>query len=530
MGTGPAPGAGMGGAPVPGSGASSSFGNAPAPGTGLPGATPGTGSGILNPGAGSTTGPGSPTPGTGHLPDATPDAEGAASAFGEGAAKPPESNEPTFTIPGSYGRPSQQFTPGEGRLARPKFRFTSSVSFGYDDNVFQTPTDSAKGIPSQTFEVITDVGTPAQEVVGIGPNGEPMVVVVPGRAPTTGKIVVPGVRGQPRVGSFLNRANIGFDMQFASRRQLFTFDFNSGGNFFWDRPGKDVDYTGSLALVYLRRITPRLQILTNLNAIYQTQPDLSLINTSTQQSGSYFTGSARAELSYRFTPRISASVNMGYSMFGYQEEAQKGQNYGEFSIGSEVRYLYNPRFTLIGQFRYAQIDYPNSTAQNASSVFGLLGGELTLSRRFTATLMAGASLRTFEESGESNTAPTVELTLAYQIAKATLMQFDARFGFEAPGSADSELLSLRTSLNLVQTFSPRFRGTVGVTYIHQETSYNDIDFSSTSETINLGLGAVYNLTRQWTLTANYNYTSGFGSISSNDYFRNQAFIGAEYDF
>jgi hypothetical protein len=44
---------------------------------------------------------------------------------------------------------------GEGRLARPKFRYTGSVSFGYDDNILQTPTNS----PGTPDTVVTVVGT-----------------------------------------------------------------------------------------------------------------------------------------------------------------------------------------------------------------------------------------------------------------------------------------------------------------------------------------------------------------------------------
>lgn len=511
---------------APGTGASSAFGT-PAPGAGLPAATPGTGPGMLNPGAGTSTGPG-----TGALPQESPDAAGAASAFGEGQSggqTPP--SEPTFTVPSAgYGQPAQQFTAGEGRLARPRFRFTSSLSFGYDDNVFQTPTDAAKGLPSQTVEVLDDPGTAATEVAGIGPDGQPMVVVTPGRAPTTRRVVIPGLPGQQRIGSFLNRGNVGVDVQFASRRTLFTFDVNTGGNFYWDRPGKDVDYTGSLALMYLRRLTPRLQFTANVSAIYQTQPDLSLINTSTQQAGAYLNATGRMSLSYRFTPRLSASANLSYNAFRYQEEAQRLGNYGETTLGTELRYLYNPRFTLIGQLRYSRIAYDTQNALDANTVFALLGGEVTLSRRFTGTLLLGASMRKFDGSGISSTSPYAEGTLAYQLAKATLVQFDARFGFESPANAESELITLRSGINLVQSFSPRFRGTVGVNYVRQNTTFDTTDDSSVINTLNLGLGVVYNLSRQWTLNASYNYTSGFGTFAASDYFRNQAFVGAEYDF
>ncbi len=472
-------------------------------------------------------------PGTKKPPaeTASPDGTGAASAFGGGQTgeKPPEAAEPTFTIPGAYGRPSQSFTPGEGRLARPRFRYTASVSFGYDDNVFQTPTNSP-GIPTQVVQVLDTPPTPDQVVQGIGPNGEATVVVVPGRPATTRKVVIPGIPGQPRVGSFLNHPSASFDVQFASRKTLFTFDLNAGANMYWDRPGKDVDYTGSMALLYLHRLTKRLQFTANVVAAYQTQPNLSLINTSTQQGGSYLNVTSSMNLNYRFTPRFSGSATLNYNILRYQEELQQSSDYNETVLGTELRYLFSPRYTLLAQLRYSRINYVTTDGRDADTIFLLLGGEVTLSRRFTGSLLFGGTLRTFNNSGNRATSPYLEMTLSYQLARATLIRFNGRFGFEAPPDEQSDLISLRSGLTLVHSFSPRLQANVGLDYVRQTTTTQGVDTSSVTNTIQLSLGMAYNLTRQWTLSANYNYIAQRSTISTSDYYRNQTFIAAAYEF
>lgn len=528
-----------GGAVAPRTGASSAFGPPTPPGTGTdaagsaaggssafgtippgtePGAVPGTVPGTKRngPEAGPGTGPGG-------------SATGAASAFGEGEAKPPSAAEPSYNIPGAYGRPAQQFTAGEGRLARPRFRYTGSVSFGYDDNVFQAPTNS-EGTPDMVLEVLDSLGTPARIETGIGPDGAPTTVVVAGTGPTTRKIVIPGVPGQKRIGSFLTRGNVGVDVQFASRKTLFTFDLRTGADWYWDRPGKDVDYTGSLALLYLRRLTPRIQFTTSANASYQTQPDLSQINTSTRQGGAFLSMTTKMDLTYRVTPRFSTVGSASYSAVRYQEQAQQLGDFGETTFGLEARYLFSPRFTLLGEVRYSSSSYSSAVARDAHSLFALLGGELSLSRRFKATLRLGAAQRTFEESSSSSTSPYAETTLSYQLAKATLIQFNGRFGFEEPPDAVSKLISLRAGLNLVQSFTPRLRGTLGANFVRQTTTTTVTDAEGITNTVDSAIGFEYNLNRHWTLNANYSYTTGFGSVEASDYYRNRVFVGAEYDF
>ena len=536
-----------GGAAPAAGGASSAFGsptpNGPGPGETAPGTGSSSAFGAKPPGTGPAPEPGAKKTGAG-TDTGTGDngrATGAASAFGDDQTrtKKPADAEPTFTIPGGYGKPAQQFTAGEGRLARPRFRYTGSVQFGYDDNVFQAPTNSG-GTPDMVVTVLASRATPARTEMGIGPGGEVVTVTVPGTGAKTRKVVIPGGAGQPRIGSFLTRANVGFDVQFASRKTLFTFDIKTGADVYWDRPGKDVDYTGSVALMYLRRLTPRLQFTANVGASYQTQPDLSQINTSTRQAGAFLSAHSKIDLTYRLKPRISVVTSASYNAVRYEEPAQQVRDYGETVFGTELRYLFSPRLTLLGEVRYNTISYTTNSARDSHGLFLLLGGEVTLSRRFTSTVRLGASLRTFDESGGSATSPYGELTLNYLLAKATIIRFNGRYGFEEPPDAQSKLVSLRSGLSLVQSFSPRLRGTLGVNYVRQTTTTMPLavapatgmlpEVSSAINTVDSTIGFEYNVNRSWTLNANYSYSREFGTNALRDYYRNRIFVGAEYDF
>lgn len=584
-------------------GASSSFGpSTPSTGgTTLPGSTPSLPSGP-------TTGPRDPasmlsdSPFTGGSNSNTPSfrtggptkPEGAASSFGAGQTDAPAQlrQAPTsFSVPGIYGRGPQQFTVGEGRLARPRFRTTINVSEGYDDNVFQTPTNPLS-VPDQEVKVLVQPATPSSLQQVTIPSGDPLVpdearvVEVPGRKAKFQTVRVPGIAAPEREGSWVTRTELGFDVQFASRRSLFTFDLTAGNSYFWNRKGTKADNTASLAMVYLYKLSGRTQFTMSLNTSYQSQPDFSVPNQPTSNRvGNYIPLNAKADLSYRLTPRFSAVTSVSYNGIYYMETTEQTGNYTETIFGTELRYLFSPRLTLLAEGRYSSQIHKNASEQDTNTAFLLAGAELTLSRRFTATLRLGEALQTFTESGDAQSSPYGEATLAYRLSRGTTLRWNGRYGYEIAGSPDSRLIVARTGLQLTHIFTPRLQASLSVNYSNsvttttQEVEVTPTTTTSTAtaapaatpapapattdpaataatpaatpaptppkpqkprtetvvtelsqDTLDASLAFQYILSRRWTLSLSYNYTMAMGPEETNDYYRQRVFLGAEYQF
>ena len=141
----------------------------------------------------------------------------------------------TYTIPGTYGQPPIRLTAGEGRLARPLFRFTGSAGVGYDDNVLQTPTRSPSTSTEQIVKEVVAPATGAHTTVVQVQQADgtivPETVEVPASPATTVGVTVPGVpAAEERSGVRWTRANVGADVQFANRTTVFTFDLNGLGD------------------------------------------------------------------------------------------------------------------------------------------------------------------------------------------------------------------------------------------------------------------------------------------------------------
>lgn len=553
-----------------GSGASSSFGSPSSGNSANPFSAnpylPSTPSAPSSPSTPSSAAPsfrtGEGTPPSGE-PTAPGSAPGAASSFGSEQTGPNLTRTPpaSFTIPGLYGQGSRQFIVGEGRLARPKFRFNGRISQGYDDNVFQTPTHGLSQ-RSQKQQVLVSPGSAGGPVEVEVPSGDPLVpattqiVNIPAQKPVFRTVRIPGVAAPERVGSWVTRTSLGGDVQFATRRDLFTFDIDAGNSYYWDRPGDKSEYNGSLSLIYLRKLSGRAQFTMQLEASYQSQPNFAQINTPTSNNrGSYLTTNAKADLSYRLTPRFSSVTSVGYNSLFTQEQAQRSADFTETTVSTELRYLFSPRLTLLGEVRYSTSVHDETPLLDTTSYSLLLGGELTLTRRFKATMRLGEAFQTYTEGGDTGSSPYVETSLDYRLARGTTIQWNSRYGYEESGLVNNELIVARSGVALTQIFSPRLQASLSLNYVHTQNTAEtqvvvtpavaadpltntvgspavtkSVSVETNTDAVDSTLGVQYILSRHWIFNLNYTYTTSIGPVETSDYYRQQIFLGAQFVF
>ncbi len=473
----------------------------------------------------------------------TPGTEIPGGSLGGGAARTEES--PTsFSISTGYGRAPEVFVSGEGRLARPRFQTRVSGSIGFDDNIFQTPTN-AKATPDTVIRQQISEATPDQVVLVPVPDDRPRrigvitpprqqqfrSVFIPGQEAQFQEIVIPGSPKPKRQVSAISRESFSFQAQVATRRTVFTFDLNANADYYWNRPKDKAEYNGSLAVRYLHRFSPRLQFTASVDASYLSQPDLTQINTPTGLgAGNYLVVTAKSDLSYRWTPRFTSVVSLSYNQLTFDEPVRQTGDYRGLILGGELRYLWSPRLTAVMEGRYGQISYLNNPALDSSTLYALIGFDLSLSRRASATVRVGESLREFDAGGGSSSSPYLEATLNYQLAKASVLSWNNRFGFEEPGSATSEIVSFRSGVSVTHFFGPRLRGSLGVNAIFRRTTDDTAQTESNETTLDSTLSVLYTLTRSWTFNLNYSYTTLFVDPGESDYFRNRLFAGFDYSF
>jgi hypothetical protein len=444
--------------------------------------------------SGATTGRGGSS--TASRPRSTTRASRPESSFGSTADVAPDNQssgifdtgpldqEPTtFVAPSLYGRTPQVFVPGQGVLARPRFRYGFSVGVGYDDNANQTP----------DFTLV----------------------------PTA----------QPRVRSAVTTVNGHWDVQWAKPRSVFTMAVDGGAVFYWDRPRNVGDYNGRLTLLYLYRIDPRTQVTANVNFAYLAQPDFSNLYASQNTvGGDYITSSTKFDLSHRWTRHFSTNTSFSANLLYYTQSSVStlANSYWDLIFGNEFRFSSSPRLTWIAEVRYGLQRYIDSSALNSDTVYFLGGLDWIWSRRLTTMLRVGGAHRAFA-NGPDSTNPYVEAAATYLTGRRSSLNLNARYGFEPANAVGDTNLAYRIGLFYQHAITYRLSGTAGFNYVH--TDFDPaIGAGASTDVYDFNLGLRYRVDRHLTIGANYSYTQSNSSNGRQDFDRNRYIFSGEYEF
>ena len=221
---------------------------------------------------------------------------------------------------------------------------------------------------------------------------------------------------------------------------------NLGVDTYTNRPGSKTDPSDSFGLTYLRRLTPRLTFSANISGSYQAQPNVQALNSASTNVGNYLVGNGKFDLSYKWTKRFSTVTSLTVVDTAYEAQAQRAGDLIETTLGMEGRYLWSPRLTALADLRYTFKQFPNDPARAATTADVLLGAEITLSSKFSATARFGESLQTFSQSGQTTSAPSAETSLSWRYNPFGFLTWSTHYGFEDPPDALTTVKTFRTGL------------------------------------------------------------------------------------
>jgi hypothetical protein len=399
-------------------------------------------------------------------------------------ATPIDKEPAAFVAPGLYGRTPNVLVPGQGVLARPRYRYGFSVGVGYDDNTFQTPRISA------------------------------------------------AATALPRNRSSLTSINGHWDVQWAKPRSVFTAAVDGGAVYYWNRPRDVGDYNARVTLLYIYRIDPRTQFSANVYAAHLAQPDFSNVYASqTTTGGDYITTSAKFDLSHRWTPHFSTNTSFVANLLYYTSGTNTGglaNSFWDITFGNEFRFVASPRLTWVVEGRYGFQQYIDNSQLNSDTVYFLGGFDWAWSRRLTTTLRAGGAYRSFD-NGSDSTDPYVEVAATYLTGRRSSVTLTGRYGYEQSNFAGDTNLSYRFGIFYQRALTYRLSGTTGFNYVRTEYAPN-VGIGSTTDVYDFNVGLRYRFDRHLTLGANYSFTQGNSSSGFQDFDRNRYVFSGEYEF
>ena len=363
---------------------------------------------------------------------------------------------------------------------------------------------------------------------------------------------------------FLN-ADVSAAYTAQNSRTTLSLGATTGFTYYFDRPGREYDPNVGLSLGLTYKLTPRATIAITNFSVYQAEPDFGTVGLQERRNGDYFLTVSGFSLAYRLAPRVSTVTSYNPSFFVYREEPYSFyQDRGEHYFAQSLRFLVQPRLTLVVEYRFGYVQYFNDRDASVQSIpvqgggsaavfvpdfhadsynhFALAGVDYALGPRFRVGLRAGAQFRSYVDedtfvvtngvgaanvdrltigtvlgpnsrvvrfSRDPETSPYVEGSLFYDVNRRGSLALVTRYGIEEGNLAvsDSSRNSFRVGVTYTQGLTARLGGYVGINYTHSGYDNADPGNNFDENVYDVSVGLRYVLNRRVALEVGYSHTS-----------------------
>jgi hypothetical protein len=334
-----------------------------------------------------------------------------------------------------------------------------------------------------------------------------------------------------RHGSGITEAAVNVSSHIANERSVFDADLSAGMDYYWDRPGGNVDPNIRLGLSYFHQINPRAYLAVSDYLVYTAQPDYQYGIGAPNSVLDYLYDSTTISFGYQWTPRFSTVTSYTGSVLAYQNSTLgRLLNFFDSTFSEQFRFLVLPRITAVAEYRFEYVDYFSNNVLDSYTNYVLAGADLIVTPRLTFTFRAGAQFRDYGQQipgfQTDFTGPFGESTLIYHYAPNSYLEWYNRYGIEESDIGSGYRKTYRTGLQISHAFGDRLRLAASAFY-----SYNQyIEPSFHESNLDLNIGLTYRLRKSLTLSAGYTFDRDFSQITSRDYYRDRVYVGLLFSF
>ena len=335
-----------------------------------------------------------------------------------------------------------------------------------------------------------------------------------------------------------------FTYQFGNPRLAMDLVAGAGITYYFAHPGgRDFDPNVYLRLALAYKASERLTFDVRVFAAYQAQPDVTSALSANRRLGNFFRSEDVISAHYRWTPRFSTVTSYTFSAVKYQNSTASSADRLENQLGEQVRYLLFPTTTATAGYRIGISDY-QTTGNNPINQILTAGLDQTFGPNLTGIFRGGLQLR----SGQ--TSPYFEAGLHYSFdsertrsGTGTYVIWTNRYSIEESGTgAGSGRETFRTNLGLNYRVTARISANLTVSYQHgtgnqiADIGFNNGVAGGAENLFDVSSGVRYAITPSLAVNVGYRHTEldqgSTSAIASQllGYTRNRYFAGLTYRF
>lgn len=201
-------------------------------------------------------------------------------------------------------------------------------------------------------------------------------------------------------------------------------------------------------------------------------------------------------------------------------------------FGLEGNYAVLPEIKAAAEYRYQEINYDTAGGtKDKTSHFFLAGADYALGKQYTASFRAGFEDRS-RKSQRSTTTPYAELSAKYDYADHSFVSAGYAYSLEEVSDVvtytDEKVNQF--FLNVQHALSALVIASASLDYepsvLQGRRGFRNADETTTR----LGLALTYLPTKNWALTASYDYDQVSSDVKSREFTRNRTGVNATYSF
>jgi len=327
-----------------------------------------------------------------------------------------------------------------------------------------------------------------------------------------------------------------FTYQFGNPRLAMDLIAGAGITYYFAHPGgRDFDPNVYLSLSLAYKASERLTFDVSVFAAYQAQPDVTSALSANRRLGNFFRSRDNISAHYRWTPRFSTVTSYTFSALKYQNSIASSNDRLENQLSEHVRYLLFPTTTATAGYRIGITDY-QTTGHNPISQTLTAGLDQTFGPHLIGIFDGGVQFR----SGQ--TSPYIAAGLRYSFTSANVI-WTNHYSIEESGTgAGSGRETFRTNLLLNYRVTARISANLAVSYQHgtgaqgADIGFNGGGAGGAENVFDISPGVRYAITPSLAVNAGYSHTEldrgSTSAIASQllSYTRNRYFAGLTFKF
>ncbi|HTZ19637.1 MAG TPA: outer membrane beta-barrel protein [Opitutaceae bacterium] len=240
-----------------------------------------------------------------------------------------------------------------------------------------------------------------------------------------------------------------------------------------------------------------------------------------------------ASYSTKVTAKTGTTVKMRSTVYRF-DNATLGQSLDrtENLYGFAGSYDVLPETKGVAEYRYETIDYRSAGANKDKTSNFLLGGvDYKAAEKLTASARLGVEWR-HRDGERSQTAPSAELSLKYDYAQQSFLT--AGYAYTLDESSDvanyTDTKVNRFFLNLQHALTPLIVASGSVDYEPSVLQGRRGINNANETTLRFGAALSYLPTKNWTLSATYDYDRVTSDVAAREMGRGRMGVSAAYAF